>query len=202
LDVRVSQVVDYVRSASMIQLRAAEACAEHVVKAADIIAEAMRAGRKLLLCGNGGSAADCQHIAAEFVNRLSKTMERRALPALALTTDTSFLTAYANDYEFDGVFARQIEALGQPGDVLLGISTSGASKNVARAVHAARQCGMKTIGLLGDGGELADEVDCAIVIPDRDTQHVQEAMLPFEHLMCQMVEQALFANRVEVPPRS
>jgi D-sedoheptulose 7-phosphate isomerase len=198
LDVRVTQVVDYVERTAVVQRRAAEACAQHLVEAADMIATAMDAGGKLLLCGNGGSAADCQHIAAEFVNRLTIAMERRALPALALTTDTCFLTAYANDYEFDGIFARQIEALGRPGDVLLGISTSGSSKNVARAVDAARQRGIKTIGLFGDGGELANEVDCAIVIPDRDTQHVQEVMLPFEHVICQMVEQVVFGAHAEI----
>lgn len=192
MDVRVNQVANYVEHATEVQRRASAACARQVVEAADIIASAMKSGGKLLLCGNGGSAADCQHVAAEFVNRLSRAFERPALPALALTTDTSFLTAYANDFDFDGIFSRQVEALGRPGDVLCGISASGTSRNVALAVRSARGAGMKTIGLMGEGGTLAAEVDCAIVIPDTDIQHVQETMLPLEHVICHMVEHALF----------
>jgi D-sedoheptulose 7-phosphate isomerase len=188
---RLKQIQAYVDAATAVQQKAARNCAAAIVDAADLIESALRAGNKVLLCGNGGSAADCQHMAAEFTSRLSRR-ERPALAAIALTTDSSFLTAYGNDYGFDGVFARQIEALGRAGDVLVAISTSGRSANVRRAVQAAKDRNMTTIGLLGEGGPLTQDVDKAIVVPDRDTQHVQEAMLPIEHLICQLVEEAMF----------
>src|SRR4029077_1486759 len=143
-----------------VQQRAASACADAVVAAAHMIAATFAAGGKILLCGNGGSAADSQHFAAEFVSQLTKENSRPGLPAIALTTDTSILTAYANDFGFEGVFARQVQALGRPGDVLVGISTSGNSENVRRAVRTAGEIGLWTIGLLGEGGHLTAEVDC------------------------------------------
>ncbi len=146
----------------------------------------------MLICGNGGSAADAQHVAAEFVNRLSKDHERPGLPAIALTTDTSFLTAYANDNGYEGVFERQVLALGQAGDILIGISTSGNSMNIIRSVAASRERGVTTIGLLGEGGELITLVDQAVVVPSRDTQHVQEVLLAIEHTICLLVEKSLF----------
>ncbi len=158
---------------------------------------ALKAGNKVLLCGNGGSAADCQHMATELVGRLSREIERPAMAAIALTTDTSLLTAHANDHGFDGVFERQIEALGRPGDILVAISTSGRSENVRRAVRTARAMGIGTIGLMGNDGPLEHEVEHAVVIPDRDTQHIQEALLPVEHLLCSLVERALFG-----PPKA
>jgi D-sedoheptulose 7-phosphate isomerase len=152
------------------------------------------AGKKVLICGNGGSAADAQHLAAEFVNRFRKDFQRPALPAIALTTDTSFLTSYANDCGFEGVFERQVLALGNTGDLVLAISTSGTSANILRAVAAARANGLKSIGLTGHGGELQDLVDQAIVIPSRDTQHIQEVLLIVEHILCLLVETGLFDN--------
>jgi phosphoheptose isomerase len=177
--------------------RTAEESAAAVVRAADVIAAAFRDGKKLLLCGNGGSAADCQHMAAEFVSRLRRDFDRRALPAVALTTDSSFLTAYANDIGFDGIFERQVEALGQPGDVLLGISTSGGSRNVVRAAQRARAQGLSVIALIGRGGALAELADVTISVPSSDTQHIQEAHLAVEHAVCDLVERQLFpgANR-------
>lgn len=174
--------------------RTADTSLDSVLQAANVIAECFRRGNKLFLCGNGGSAADAQHVAAEFVNRLSKDFERPGLPAIALTTDTSFITAYANDFGYDGVFERQLTALGQPHDVLLGISTSGNSVNVIKAVDAARKMGLLTIGLIGEGGEMASLVDHPIVVPSRDTQHIQEALLTIEHVICLLVERALFAG--------
>jgi D-sedoheptulose 7-phosphate isomerase len=159
-----------------------------------VITDSLRAGGKVLLCGNGGSAADCQHIATELVGRLSKQLTRPAMAAIALTTDTSFLTAYANDVDFDGIFARQVEALGRPGDVLIGISTSGSSKNVLRAVQMARANRLITVALVGEGGALSEAVDHAIVVPDKDTQHIQETMLPLEHLLCLWIEEALHGS--------
>jgi D-sedoheptulose 7-phosphate isomerase len=175
-----------------IKRRTADACLDSIVEAAKVITNCFRRANKLLLCGNGGSAADAQHMAAEFVNRLSKDFERPGLPAIALTTDTSFLTSYANDYGFDGVFERQVKALGQRHDVLIGISTSAKSKNVIKAIVAARQMGLETIGLIGEGGEMASLVDCPVVVPSTNTQHIQEALLSIEHVLCLLVERELF----------
>jgi phosphoheptose isomerase len=170
----------------------ADTCAPQIARAAALIAAAFQGGHKLLLCGNGGSAADCQHMAAEFVSRLTRDFDRPALPAIALTTDTSFLTAFANDCGFDGIFARQVEALGRPGDVLLGISTSGGSRNVVAAVEMARRKGLSVVTLTGSTGALAAAADVAISIPSSDTQHIQEAHIAVEHVVCDLVERQLF----------
>lgn len=188
----------YLRESAETKRRAAEACEESILAAATLIADAFRAGGKVLLCGNGGSAADCQHMATEFVSRLTKEVERPGLPAIALTTDTSFLTAFANDSGFDGVFERQVEALGRPGDVLVGISTSGNSPNVIRAVRRARVAGLRSIVLVGSRGQLASLADVAISVPSADTQHIQEAHLAIEHLICWLVERELFPSSVPV----
>ena len=188
-------VRSYLAESAAIKRLTADACAESIVTAAGVIIESFRAGGKLLICGNGGSAADCQHMAAEFVSRLTKDFERPGLPAIALTTDSSFLTAYANDCGFDGIFARQVQALGRPGDVLLGISTSGNSPNVVQAVELARATGLRTVSLTGSGGRLGKLVDVAIAVPNDDTQHIQETHLAVEHLLCLLVERALFGAR-------
>ena len=169
-----------------------EAAAEPLIAAAHLLADAFATGHVVLLCGNGGSAADSQHIAAEFISRLGPGRERRALPAIALTTDGSVLTAHANDYSFDTVFARQVEALGRAGDVLIAISTSGASRNVAAAVHTGRAQGMRVIGLFGEGAPLAHDVDVAVLVTARSTQAVQECLLVLEHTLCELVEELLF----------
>ena len=150
-------------------------------------------GNKLLICGNGGSAADAQHLAAEFVIRLSHDIKRPALPAISLTTDTSQLTAGGNDIGFENVFARQVEAYGRSGDILLGISTSGNSKNILRAFKLAKEKKLKTIGLLGAGGGESKKIcDISIVIPSNDVQHIQEAHITVEHIICEWVERLLF----------
>ena len=174
-----------------------ERCAPQIVDAARLVAVAFRDGKKLLLCGNGGSAADCQHMAAEFVSRLTKEVQRRALPAIALTTDTSFLTAFANDCGYEGVFERQVEALGERGDVLLGISTSGSSKNVVQAMKLAKQKGLKCIALMGEGGVMKELADVAIAVPSSQTQYIQESHLSIEHLICELVERELFSEAYE-----
>ncbi len=154
-------------------------------------AAVFRNGGRLLLAGNGGSAADAQHIAGELVGRFMR--ERGALPALALSTDSSILTALGNDYAFDIVFARQVEAQGRRGDMLLGISTSGNSANVVRALQTARAMGLITAGLTGQGGgKMAPLCDYCIRIPSRETPRVQESMLLLEHIFCGMIEDALF----------
>lgn len=154
------------------------------------ICDAFSAGGKLLLCGNGGSAADCQHIAAELTGRFLK--ERRPLPAVSLATDTSALTCIGNDYSFSEIFSRQVQAIGNKNDCLLGISTSGNSENVITAVLAGKHLGMRTIGLLGrDGGKLAKICDLAIVVPSNTTARIQEAHLLIGHSICGHVEQKL-----------
>jgi D-sedoheptulose 7-phosphate isomerase len=185
-------ICEHCLAAAIVYQTVPAVCGPSILEAANRIADAFRAQGKLLLCGNGGSAADCQHFAAEFTSRLSKEFERPALPALALTTDTSFLTAFANDYNFEGVFARQVEALGQPGDILFGISTSGNSPNVVAAVEAARRRALQTIVLIGQGGRLRDLADLAITVPSDHPQHIQEAHLAIEHLLCHLVERAMF----------
>jgi D-sedoheptulose 7-phosphate isomerase len=172
--------------------RAVDECIPSLLDAVAVVVESFRSGGKLMLCGNGGSAADCQHVAAELVSRLTMAYERPGLPAIALTTDSSFLTAFANDINFEDVFARQVQALGRPGDVLLGISTSGNSKNVVRAVEHARAQGIATIALLGAGGVLPDLVDVAIQVPSTTTMLIQQTHLALEHALCDLVERELF----------
>lgn len=156
-------------------------------QAARMLIDCLQSGGKILICGNGGSAADAQHIAAELVGRFKR--ERKALAAIALTTDTSILTALANDYSYDEVFRRQVEALGRPGDLWLGISTSGNSNNLLLAARAAKTGGLKTCALLGkDGGELAGEVDLALIVPASDTARVQEGQTVIYHIICDLVE--------------
>jgi D-sedoheptulose 7-phosphate isomerase len=159
----------------------------------ELVAETVGKGGKLLIMGNGGSAADAQHFAAEIVGRFK--LERRALPAIALSTDTSILTAVGNDYGFDMVFRRQVEALAQAGDLVVGISTSGSSANVYGALLLAKELGCRTIGLLGrDGGTIAGIVDIPLTIPVQDTPRVQEAHVTIIHIICELVEKRLFGK--------
>ncbi len=164
-----------------------------VSRAASMLIEALETGHKVLLFGNGGSAADSQHIAAELVGKLA--VKRRALAAIALTTDTSNLTALGNDFGYEVIFQRQVEALGREGDVAIGISTSGNSSNVLTAVRTARALGLKTLGLTGcGGGVLAGLVDCPIVVPSDNTQRIQEAHITIGHILCELIE-ARFTGR-------
>ncbi|MBT6179795.1 MAG: SIS domain-containing protein, partial [Deltaproteobacteria bacterium] len=162
--------------------------------AIDLIENAFRSGRKLMICGNGGSAADAQHMAAEFVGRLSKELDRPSLPALALTTDTSFLTSYSNDCGYEGVFARQIEGLGKQGDVLLGISTSGGSRNILEAIKQCQKMGIFVVVLAGEDGLREGTADAVIAVPSKNTQFIQESHLSIEHIICDQVEQRLYGQ--------
>jgi D-sedoheptulose 7-phosphate isomerase len=162
-----------------------------VVEAGEKTAKAMLDGRKLMIAGNGGSAADAQHLVAEFVSRL--TVDRPALRAIALTTDTSILTAIGNDYSYDNVFERQIEALGQEGDVFMGISTSGNSKNILKGLAQAKKMGLTTIGYSGNsGGKMLPLCDYNVVIPSHVTMNIQECHLALEHIFCMVVERCYF----------
>jgi len=167
--------------------------ADTIVRVAELTANAMQAGRKLLVAGNGGSAADAQHLVAEFVVRLSAN--RPALRAVALTTDSSIITAAGNDFSFDCIFASQIEALGQPGDIFLGISTSGNSKNILQGIQQAKQMNMTTIGFSGNGGgQMRSLCDHNVIIPSEVTMNIQECHLALEHIFCMAVERFYFGE--------
>jgi len=156
-----------------------------------LIAHAFEAGNKLFFFGNGGSAADAQHLAAEFVNRY--IMDRPPLPAVALTTDTSILTSISNDFAFNEIFSKQLRALGKEGDVAIGISTSGNSSNVLKAFEVAKEMGMKTVALTGnDGGALAKMADCSLIVSSTSTPRIQETHILIGHILCEMVEHKLF----------
>ena len=188
------KISTHIKGSIKIKEQVIDQCSNDIEKAITDILSCFRSGNKLLICGNGGSAADAQHLAAEFVIRLSHDVDRPALPAIALTTDTSQLTAGGNDIGFEKVFARQVEAYGKPGDVLLGISTSGNSKNILRAFKLAKEKDIKTIGLLGSGGGEAKSIcDTSILIPSDNIQHIQEAHLTVEHIICEWVERQLFS---------
>jgi len=183
----------YLEESAETARRTAEACADDVARAAELLVNALLDGGKILLCGNGGSAADSQHLAAEFVSTLTVDNRRPAIPAIALTTDTSILTAIANDFGFEGVFARQVEALGRPGDVLIGISTSGNSADVVKAFEQAEAQGLHRIALTGEtGGALAPMADVAIRVPSPETSHIQECHIAIGQLLAFMVEETLY----------
>ena len=170
--------------------RTADAMADDIGRAAEMVRRTVRRGGTLFFCGNGGSAADAQHLATEYVVRYAR--ERRAYPAVALTTDTSLLTAAGNDYGFEHVFARQVEALARPGDLLIVHSTSGNSPNVLRAVEAARGRGVSTLALSArDGGRLRELVDHCVIVPTERTDRAQEIHLCIGHLICELVEREL-----------
>jgi len=180
-------IAQELHESAALKLRVAETQGPIIQAMLECIWESMQQGGKLLLCGNGGSAADAQHLATECMVRLEA--ERPPLPAIALTTDTSLLTAAGNDQGFETIFARQVAGLGRPGDVLLAISTSGNSLNVVRAVEAAQQRGLHTLGLLGkDGGRLKDMVHIALVVPSSNTQRIQEVHITLGHILCGALE--------------
>lgn len=166
---------------------------DRIIQAAEMMTTAIVSGHKILIFGNGGSAADAQHIAAEFVNRFR--IERQPLAALALTTDTSIITSIANDYHFDEIFEKQLRALGKKGDIALGISTSGNSPNVIRAAAAAKEIGLLTIGLTGSGGKLAGMVDLHFAVESKITARIQESHMMLGHLLCELVDRMLFPEK-------
>lgn len=189
-------ISDSLTESSETKLKIIETCTGDIEKAVDLLVDAYKKGKKLLLCGNGGSAADCQHIATELMIRLSHHIQRPALPAIALTTDTSNLTAGGNDIGYENVFARNVEGLGNGGDILLAISTSGNSLNVIKAVEMAHSKGIKVIALLGgSGGKLKSRVDVAIVIPSANTQRIQEGHITVAHIICELTEEELYGEK-------
>ena len=168
-----------------------------IERGANILASGIVSGHKILIFGNGGSAADAQHIAAEFVNRFQ--IERPPLAALALTTDTSIITSIGNDYHFDEIFSKQIAALGRKDDIAVGISTSGSSKNVVKAIQAAKNIGMFTIGLTGRGGEIAACADLVFAVESDTTARIQETHITLGHIWCDLVDRILFPEKFSDP---
>lgn len=188
-------IIDSLNESSETKLKIKDQLTDEIIKAVDLLSSCFNDGKKLLLCGNGGSAADCQHIATELMIRLSHHIQRPALPAIALTTDSSNLTAGGNDIGFENVFARNVDGLGNKGDVLLAISTSGNSPNVIKAVDMAHKKGMKVIGFLGgNGGKLKDTVDLPIIIPSSNVQRIQEGHITVAHIICELVEDKLYGR--------
>lgn len=186
-------IKDSLTESSEVKLKILQNCSESIIKTISIVTEAFRKGNKLMLCGNGGSAADSQHLATELVIRLSHVIKRPALPAISLSTDSSLLTAGANDIGFENVFARSIEGLGKEGDVLIAISTSGNSPNIIKAVEKAKEMKIVTIGFLGgDGGKLLPLVNEAIVIPSTSIQRIQEGHITVGHVVAESVEMELY----------
>ncbi len=178
---------------SEVKLKIEMHCQESIIEAINIMLEAFKSGKKMLLCGNGGSAADAQHLATEFMIRLSHDIKRPAIPAIAITTDTSNITAGGNDIGFDNVFARNVEGLGNEGDILLAISTSGNSPNVVKAVQKAKEKSMKVIAFLGgSGGKMMSLADAAIVIPSGNVQRIQEGHITVGHIILEIVEKELY----------
>lgn len=188
-------IVDSLNESSETKLKIKDNLQEEILKAVDLISNCYKNRNKLLLCGNGGSAADCQHIATEMMIRLSHHIQRPPLPAIALTTDSSNLTAGGNDIGFENVFARNVEGLGNKGDILLAISTSGNSPNIIKASHAAHNKEMKVIGFLGgNGGKLKELVDLPIIIPSSNVQRIQEGHITIAHIICELVEDNLYGK--------
>jgi len=173
-----------------LRLQMVETMTRDIIDAAQAIAHAFKTGRKILLFGNGGSAADSQHIAAEFMNRFQ--IERPPLPAIALTTDTSILTSISNDYAFEEVFSKQVKALGKKGDIAIGISTSGNSANVVKAFRIAKKLGMVTIALTSEGGKIGSNADIALAVPSKSIPRIQEAHITVGHILCDLTDTLLF----------
>lgn len=185
-------ITEQLQESARVKTLTLEKCRTEIAKAVEMIVASQRNRGKLLLCGNGGSAADAQHLAAEMVVRLTHNIERPGLPAISLATDSSIMTAGGNDIGFENVFSRQVEALGHPEDVLLAISTSGNSPNIIKALEMARQKGVKSIGFLGGtGGKGKDLSDISIIIPSSSTQRIQEAHITIGHIIIELIEREL-----------
>lgn len=190
-----SKIVSRLLESAEVKKKVAEECLDQIFSSLQLIINTFKKGRKVMICGNGGSAADSQHMAGEFICMLNKAFDRPGLPAIALTTDTSVLTAYANDISFERVFERQVQALGKSGDILIAISTSGNSSNIINAVKAAKVSKIATIALTGKKGRLRKMVDIAIQVPSDNTQYIQESHITIVHILCELVEHDLFASK-------
>jgi D-sedoheptulose 7-phosphate isomerase len=189
----ISFIEDYLKESNEVQNKINNFCQENIIKAVNLIVKAYKNNNKLFLIGNGGSAAECQHIAAEFINSLSKDIIRKSLPAIALTTDTSVITAYANDYDYSNIFVRQLEGLANSGDILFAISTSGNSKNIINAIEYAIKNNIYVISLIGDfNTSINNNSTICIKVPSKNTQFIQECNIVIEHIICSLVEKIMF----------
>lgn len=190
---RKSFIESSLKESSQIKLKVLENCFDDINKIASVFVLSVKNGGKLMFCGNGGSAADCQHIATEFMIRLSHDVKRPAISAIALTTDSSNLTAGGNDIGFENIFARNVEGLGKEGDVLIGISTSGNSENIIRAFKKAKEKNIITVGFLGlTGGKMKKLCDYSICIPSENVQRIQESHITVGHILCEITERELY----------
>jgi D-sedoheptulose 7-phosphate isomerase len=188
-------IYDTLSESADLKIKLKELCADDIIKSVNLLVEAIKKGKKILLCGNGGSAADCQHIATELVIRFRHDFKRPSIPAFAITTDTSNITAGGNDIGFENTFARSVEGLGSEGDILWAISTSGNSENIIRAVNKAKEKGMKIIGFLGnDGGKLLNMCEVSILIPSDETARIQECHITVAHMICYLLEMELYSK--------
>jgi D-sedoheptulose 7-phosphate isomerase len=188
-------IIRIFESSARVKEQFARENAELIQEVVELIAQTFAGGNKLLLFGNGGSATDASHITGEFVNRF--LLERPGLPAIALNTDVAVLTSIANDYDYSEIFAKQVKALGQPGDIIIGLSTSGSSPNVVKAFTAAKEMGLRTIAMTGSknkGGKLASMADFAFVVPSTETPRIQEVHITLGHVICQLVDECLFGS--------
>jgi D-sedoheptulose 7-phosphate isomerase len=193
-DTAIRRTQTHLLASGEVKRRVADLCTEQIVRAASAILESLRQGGKIMLCGNGGSAADAQHIAAEFVSRFN--FDRPGLAAFALTTDTSALTAIGNDYGYERLFSRQVQAVGRAGDLFIGISTSGRSPNVVNALKECRANGIATVGLVGrNGRDMAPLCDHALCMPSDETPKIQEGHIVVGHIICGLVERAMFTPK-------
>ena len=191
-------IIKIFEESAQVKVKFAKENADKILEVVQVIAQAFREGKKVLLFGNGGSAMDASHIAAEFVNRF--LMERPPLPAIALNTDTAVLTSISNDYDYSQVFSKQLAALGHEGDVVIGISTSGNSPNVLKAIEVAKKNGMRTVVFTGgNGGRLAKLADFTFIVPTKTTARVQETHITLGHTICQLVDEELFGNHGKTP---
>jgi len=191
----------HLEESARVKLASRDLCTLPLLNAVELVRTSLQNGGKVMFCGNGGSAADSQHLAAEFTSLLRQDFPRPGLAAVALTTDTSFLTANANDFGFEGAFERLTQAIGRGGDILVGISTSGNSLNVVRAFEQARKMAIRTVAFTGSsGGKIAELADVAIKVPSSKVQHIQETHIAFGHLLCQLVEESLFESNSHMQP--
>jgi D-sedoheptulose 7-phosphate isomerase len=187
------KIKDSINSSILTKMSLLELCSDSIKKTGLVLSECIKNGGKILFCGNGGSAADSQHLAAELVIRYRSSFNRPAIPGIALTVDPSIMTAGGNDIGFENVFARGVEAYGKPNDVLVGISTSGNSENVLRAAKKAKEIGMKVVGLLGcGGGKIAEFCDCSVIVPSDITARIQESHILIGHIWCEIIEEYNF----------
>jgi D-sedoheptulose 7-phosphate isomerase len=178
-----------------VKKKVAQECLESILTVSQMIADTFESGGKVMICGNGGSAADSQHMAGELVCMLNKAFERPGLPAIALSTDTSILTAHANDLGFEKIFKRQVDALGKAGDILIGITTSGSSPNILAAINSAKAAKIRTIMLTGNSKKTKKLADVVLSVPSNNTQYIQESHIAIEHIICEIIEDHLFGAK-------